>query len=209
MDEVSSFFHEIAINAEETNKTLILDEILSNLINGPYLDLKNEKIDYNITFEEDSPNDLFVTLSKDNNPLIRGNFSDRIFYLPNFDSILKGGIAHELEHISRGDLSRAPEELPECLYGIGLREEIKEFEHFLPVLFNKARILELGKKCFSDIERKTDEGVIKRGLGREIYSFRKYCEYTFGKRGQTIHPGYYTSAKIAELIKTKNLKRPN
>src|SRR3989344_5105246 len=203
MDEVNSFFYEIAKKAKETNKTLVLDEILSSLINGPYSDLENKRIDYNITFEKDLPHNLFVTLSKDNSPFIVGNFSDKIFYLPNFDSILKGGIAHELEHISRGDLSREPEELPECLYGIGFKEEIAEFRHLLPVLVSEVKILALGRKHFSDVERKTDREVIKRGLGKEIYSFRKYCEHAFEKDGRIIHPGYYTSREINELIKRR------
>lgn len=131
---------------------------------------------------------------------IEGYLPRDLLLRDDFDLVLRGILGHELSHVIRGDHLTMEESIAWRLYDIGMRESLEGNREFLPIVMDEAKLRKFGEKYFRAMERACDEEAIKRGLGREVYCFRKYLEDVCERLDWGIAKGYYESEDIKNLI---------
>ncbi len=151
------------------------EQMVEHLVENHYPELKDYPIHAQLRLERYDSELIEVNLSVGKEfgflYLILGHFPENIEEHPDSESILRGGIAHELSHVVLG--------------------------HCDAPLFSKmTKLPEIGKNFLEFFEKETDMETIKRGLGRDLYNSALYMEQVNGNIGKV----NYTSEEIIKIL---------
>ncbi len=201
MEEGESCIKSIRNCAARNIGKIVVKRIMEDLLANNYRDVL-DVLEINIDFSNfQNYYGLYIAPKENGGAFIGGVMPVGLAFREDFNEVIRGSLAHELAHAALKHHKISEDNLSSILYCIGRDKKLDESLRYLPVSVKKEALKKIGDACFARIEHSTDEEVIRRGLGLELYMGRVFCEDFRRQNDGSVQPEYYTSLEIAELVK--------